>query len=78
MTEINVTQDEPFIRVTITGTNDEPMRENRREAEAARAAKKLLGAKVSYLSGGGALTSGTWELSYTYVPEGYKAPPRTD
>lgn len=72
MAEISVTRDEPFIRVRIVGPNEEPMRENTRKAEATRAAKKFLGAKVSYITGGGAFTGKTWELSYTYVPEGYR------
>lgn len=78
MSEIAVTEDEPFIRVTISAKADEPMRENRRQAEATRAAKKFVGGKVSCLSSGGSWSKEAWELHYTYVRAGYKFAPRTD
>lgn len=78
MAEVKVTEDAPFIRVIIIGEKSEPMRQNTRQGQATRAAKKFKGCKVSYLSGGGAFTGEKWELNFTYVPADYQFPRSED
>lgn len=71
MVAISVTEEPSYgyIRVIISGSNSEPMRENTRQAEANRAAKRFKGVPVACLSSGGEFTGNGWELSYTFVPK---------
>jgi hypothetical protein len=70
MATMAVTEDAFYIRVLIAGDNSEPMRENTRQAEANRAARKFKGARVVCISSGGAFTGNGWELNYTFALAG--------
>lgn len=65
------------INIIFTGPNAEAMRETERLREAFRAARQYFGKKVHQISGGGSQTGPTWELWWSFYPDGYRFPQRT-